>query len=129
MFQACKAAANPAPVLDLDGPDLWLEFPFASDYLSLIRSGRSPSLTTEITPKTSVKTSVKAAAKTPARILALLQAHPSLTLAEVAREIGLTTRSVELAAAKLVKSGYLRHVGPQKGGHWEVLHSENHPIS
>ena len=77
------------------------------------------SITEKTRGKTSVKTSVKA--KTPTRILALLQAHPTLTLAEVAKEIGLTTRAVELAAAKLVKLGHLRYVGPQKGGHWEIL--------
>jgi ATP-dependent DNA helicase RecG len=26
-----------------------------------------------------------------------------------------------MASAKLVKAGKLRHVGPQKGGRWEVL--------
>ena len=32
-----------------------------------------------------------------------------------------TSRAVELAAAKLVKEGRLKYVGPQKGGHWQVL--------
>lgn len=63
--------------------------------------------------KTSVKTSVK--------ILRLLGDHPEMTLAQVAIEVGKTLRAVELASSKLVKARRLRYVGPQKGGHWEVL--------
>jgi ATP-dependent DNA helicase RecG len=59
--------------------------------------------------------------KTPAEILQRLQANPSMTLAQIAVEINKTSRAVELAAAKLVKEGKLEYVGPQKGGHWEVL--------
>ena len=64
---------------------------------------------------------MKTSVKTPAAILGLLAATPAMTLAEVAAEIGKTSRAVELAAAKLVKEGRLKYVGPQKGGHWEVL--------
>lgn len=67
------------------------------------------------------KTSVKTSVKTPVRILQLLESNPSMTLAEVAIEIGKSLRAVELTSSKLVKEGRLRHVGPQKGGYWEVL--------
>ena len=99
---ACLAAACPAPRFDCDSTGFWVEFSF-------------PALTAG--EGTSVKTSVK----TPAAILGLLAATPSMTLVEVAAEIGKTSRAVELAAAKLVKEGRLKYVGPQKGGHWEVL--------
>ena len=69
----------------------------------------------------SQKTSVKTSVKTPVKILQLLQANPSMTLAEVAIEIEKSLRAVELASSKLVKEGRLKYVGPQKGGHWEVL--------
>ncbi len=48
---------------------------------------------------------------------------PELTLADVAQEIGLTRRAVDMASSKLVKEGHLKYVGPQKGGHWEVSES------
>lgn len=44
-----------------------------------------------------------------------------MTLAEVAAEVGKSLRAVELASSRLVKEGRLKYVGPQKGGHWEVL--------
>ena len=44
-----------------------------------------------------------------------------MTLAEVAAEIQKSLSAVERASARLVKEGKLKHVGPQKGGYWEVL--------
>ena len=71
--------------------------------------------------KTAVKTTVKTTVKTPEKILQLLEENPAMTLAQVTAEIEKTLRAVELASSKLGKAGRLRYVGPQKGGHWEVL--------
>ncbi|MDA3925009.1 MAG: Fic family protein [Kiritimatiellae bacterium] len=76
---------------------------------------------TETLVKTQVKTRVK---KTPEMILQALKKNSELTLAEVAVAIGKSTSAVERAARKLVKSGRLKYVGPQKGGHWEVIESK-----
>lgn len=65
--------------------------------------------------------SQKTSVKTPEKILQLLEENPAMTLAQVAAEIEKSLRAVELASSKLVKAGWLRYVGPQKGGHWEVL--------
>jgi ATP-dependent DNA helicase RecG len=59
--------------------------------------------------------------KTPDRILQLLREKPTMTLAEVATTIGKSLSAVEMASAKLVKTGQLKHIGPQKGGGWEVV--------
>jgi ATP-dependent DNA helicase RecG len=64
---------------------------------------------------------VKTPVETPDLIMAVLRAMPSSTLAEVAATIGKSVSAVEWASAKLVGAGKLRYVGPQKGGHWEVL--------
>ena len=76
---------------------------------------------TETLVKTPVKTRAK---KTPDLILQTLKQNSNLTLAEVAVEIGKSTSAVERATSKLVKSGLLKYIGPQKGGHWEVIEKE-----
>ena len=68
-----------------------------------------------------MKTLVKTLVKTPEGMLTILRQQPTLTLAEVAATLGKSTSAVERAARKLREEGRLRHVGPQKGGHWEVL--------
>jgi ATP-dependent DNA helicase RecG len=102
------------PVNRLDGPgDLWIEFPFPPEYLVVIPAEGGELVGGKTSVKVSVKTSVK--------ILQILGDHPEMTLAQVVVEVGKTLRAVELASSKLVKAGRSRYVGPQKGGHWEVL--------
>ena len=83
--------------------------------------GDSQKTAVKTSVKTSVKTAMKTSVKTPEKILQLLEANPAMTLAQVAAKIEKSLRAVELASSKLVKAGRLRYVGPQKGGHWEVL--------
>ncbi len=70
--------------------------------------------------KTPVKTPVETPVKTPDRILHVLSENPRMTLAEVAEVIGKSVSAVERASSQLVKTGHLKHIGPQKGGHWVV---------
>ncbi|MSO60506.1 MAG: winged helix-turn-helix transcriptional regulator [Acidobacteria bacterium] len=55
------------------------------------------------------------------KILSLLSRQPGLSLSDVAAQIGKTSRTIERAAAKLVESGRLKRIGPDKGGYWKVL--------
>jgi predicted HTH transcriptional regulator len=71
--------------------------------------------------ETTGETRVEMPVKTPGKILAILKVHPEYTLEIVAAEIGRSLSAVERAAAKLTKEGKLRHVGPSKAGHWEVI--------
>ena len=112
IFQACRDAGIPEPKIRLAGHDLWMEFAFSSGYLQAV-SPKGVEPVTEEEVKTSVKTS--------AVLLELLRRNPTMTLSEAAAEVGRSVRAVEMASAKLGKAGKLRYVGPQKGGHWEVI--------
>ncbi len=69
----------------------------------------------------SVETQVETQVETRDRIVELLRAHPHLTLAEIAAQLGKSVSAIERASAKLTREGRLRRVGPRKGGHWEVM--------
>jgi Fic family protein len=71
--------------------------------------------------ETQVKTLVETRVKTEDRLLAVFAAQPEVTLAEAASHLGKSVSAVERAVRRLRDSGRLRHVGPQKGGHWEVM--------
>lgn len=101
--------------------DAWSDIEFADD-----REGCQFTVTVhrkeaEHSVKTLVETPVKMRVKTPDEILRLLSKNPSMTLAEVAREIGKSLSAVERASTKLVKGGQLKYIGPKKGGHWEIV--------
>jgi ATP-dependent DNA helicase RecG len=53
--------------------------------------------------------------------LALLRAQPSLTRQALAGKIGMTPDGIKYHLQKLTATGVIRHVGPSKTGHWEVL--------
>ena len=103
-------------------------FEYEEGYLESLKENISEELRKDFgkkgdkTPvKTPVETRVKPRVKTPEAILVVLKEDRSLTLAEVAERIGKSVSAVERAAKKLGDQGRLKHVGPQKGGHWEVV--------
>ena len=64
----------------------------------------------------------KSVPKTAERLLALLKDHPNLTQAGMMRALGISARSTILKhIANLKAARRLRRVGPDKGGHWEVV--------
>jgi ATP-dependent DNA helicase RecG len=50
----------------------------------------------------------------------LLQA-PDMTIPVLAKALEISTRAVEKQIVRLRKEGRLRRIGPDKGGHWEVI--------
>jgi ATP-dependent DNA helicase RecG len=71
--------------------------------------------------ETAQKTIQKTAQKTIQKIIALIQAKPEITRRELAAEIGITESGIKYHLKKMQDKGLLRRVGPDKGGHWEVV--------
>ena len=71
--------------------------------------------------KTSVKASVKTSVKTSVKILNAVRHNPDITIPQLADLSGVTARSVERNIQRMQQSGKLRRVGPDNGGHWEVV--------
>jgi ATP-dependent DNA helicase RecG len=63
------------------------------------------------------------------KILQLLAEERTLAAHEIAETLRLTTRAVEKQISNLQKNGRLRRIGPDKGGHWEVLAPARIPSS
>lgn len=55
------------------------------------------------------------------RILLHLQSEPDSTAKDLAQKVGITEKGVRYHLEQLKKQGKLRHVGPTKGGYWEVI--------
>ncbi len=55
------------------------------------------------------------------RALALLRSEPSMTQRKLATRVGVTPDGVKYHLEKLRSAGSIRHAGPTKTGHWEVL--------
>jgi ATP-dependent DNA helicase RecG len=72
-----------------------------------------------------VKSSVKTRVKSSVKILKLIRGNTNITIPEIARKIGLSTRAVEKQIAKLKEQEKIKRIGPDKGGYWEVVDSGN----
>jgi predicted HTH transcriptional regulator len=57
------------------------------------------------------------------KILALISMNPFITQSELAQSTGLTRRGVEKNTQQLKKSGKILRIGPDKGGHWQIVNS------
>ncbi len=59
--------------------------------------------------------------KSSVEIIRMVSENPKITAVQMAEKLGVTTRAVEKQLANLRKKGIITRVGPNKGGHWEVI--------
>jgi len=82
---------------------------------------------TETTQKTTqetesgTETTQKTTEKTTEKIFRLIKENPSITNKELARLCDITEDGVFYHIKKMKAAGVIRRIGPDKGGHWEVI--------
>ena len=76
---------------------------------------------TKTTVKTTVKTVVKTVEETVEKILSIIQDNPKVSVKQLEKELDLTRRGIEWSISKLKNEGKLKRIGPDKGGHWEII--------
>ena len=55
------------------------------------------------------------------KMLEIIKSNPSVSKDVLATQIGISTTAIDKNIIQLKKKGLLKRVGPDKGGHWEVL--------
>ena len=75
----------------------------------------------EVSQKTPQRGSLKSSLKSSLKILEILAAEPTCTYDELAGRIGITRRAITKQIKNLRETGKLKRIGPDKGGHWEVI--------
>jgi len=72
----------------------------------------------DITPNTTLKTT----SKTTLKLINILKQNPSASKAEITEILGnIIKDGVKYHLNKLKKEGKIKHMGPARGGHWEVV--------
>ena len=59
--------------------------------------------------------------KTRDAILALLKENPRHSATTLAEAIGISKKGVQRQLANLTQQGLIKHIGPDKGGHWKII--------
>lgn len=78
----------------------------------------------ETTLKNVVESSQKSVEKSVEKIIKQIAENPKVTVKELTTIVGLSRRGVEKNIKKLQECGIIRRVGPDKGGHWEIIKHE-----
>ena len=55
------------------------------------------------------------------KILKKIKNNQSLTFNSLAKELNVSEKTVERDIKELKEKNYIKHVGPKKGGHWEII--------
>ena len=58
------------------------------------------------------------------KIIAAIAGRPNITIEEIAKSVGISTRAVKKHLSALKAGGFVKRIGPDRGGHWVVLRSE-----
>ena len=67
------------------------------------------------------ETTWKTTQKTTRKMLALIKKNPSISREELAEKCGITSDGIKYNIRKLREKGIIKRIGPDKGGHWEVM--------
>ncbi len=70
---------------------------------------------------TAQKSTQKKAQKSTQKILEIIAQNKFVTRAELAPQVGLSESGVKKQLRKLQNEGILKRIGPDKGGHWEII--------
>ena len=105
---ACATAGLAAPTFRYEATGLWTMFEFTTGYTE---AGRRIGKTTQETTQET----------TQGKILTLLKTQPSITRRELAARLAISADGVKYHLQKMSAAKIIKHVGPTKTGHWEVL--------
>ncbi|MDD7709394.1 MAG: HTH domain-containing protein [Prevotella sp.] len=79
----------------------------------------------EISSETASKSSERKR-KSSERILDLIKKKPTISAAEIAMEIDMSSRGVEKQIRKLRELGKIKRTGGRFGGYWEIIILDNY---
>ena len=72
----------------------------------------------ESTLKNTLKNTLKGTRKS---IVEIMMKNPNITITQIAKQLRMNSRGIDKHIKSLREQGIIRRVGPDKGGHWEII--------
>jgi ATP-dependent DNA helicase RecG len=104
----CKAQGVAQPIFEERSG--FLIVTFKAQMVREVAPGRGPQKTTQ-----------NATQKTTQKIVALISRNPQITRQRLAQETGISADGIKYHLTRLQQKGVIRRIGPDRGGHWEVV--------
>jgi ATP-dependent DNA helicase RecG len=115
MKMYCKNEGAPYPKIEFTDTHYYIVFRPNTRYLEL--AGKEQ----KVINKSDHGAVEKTVEITVEKILALIKDNPKITQRELMDKTGLSRRGIEWNLKKLKEEGLLSRIGPDKGGHWELI--------
>jgi len=122
----CKEYGTKEPLFEVDQDCMFVTF-YPLEAENVVENAGSSVKTTEKSEETREKNqktrekSEEIREKTGEKILKLIQENQNITASELAETLGISQKGIEWQLKKLKEDGKLIRIGPDKGGHWEVM--------
>jgi len=120
VIEECKAHGIAAPTFEVKQG--WVVVTFRAAIVPEQRMDTQGQLGTQkTTQKTAQKSAQKGAQKSAQKIIDAIGRHVAITIDELSSQLAISPRAVKNHLHNLKKEGRLKRIGPDKGGHWEVV--------
>ena len=113
IFDACKELGAEPPVYKIVGNGLRVRFKALESAL-IGETDAEENSGGDVHTQKGVEKSVE-------KIIRAIKENPQITVKELTTLIGLSRRGVEKNIKNLKQKGIICRIGPDKGGHWEVI--------
>ncbi|HXA16711.1 MAG TPA: winged helix-turn-helix domain-containing protein [Thermoanaerobaculia bacterium] len=113
-------AGTPEPILCFESNDIWIEFPFSTEYIETLRSSGPGQSNQGLAEKWGEKWGEKIMGKR-LRIARAMLRNPRISTVALAAELGMATSGIEKHLKVMREDGAIRRIGPARSGHWEVI--------
>ena len=110
----CADYGCPVPEWRFDGAGIWTIFYNKPNTNTAEKSSE----------KNVEESSQKTTQKTTQKIIELIKDNQNISIEEMADKCGLTRDGIKYQIKKLKQEGILRRIGPDKGGHWEIVQND-----
>lgn len=126
IFSACKQAGFPNPEIEQESGGWWTRFTFSQAVIDRLKgelsdSGKPKTEEKNYGEKLRRKTEEKKLGKTAEAMIQAIADSPKITTSELAEALRRSESAIEKQLRQLKNDGILRRVGPDKGGHWEII--------
>ena len=112
MIEGCKAHGTLQPVFRMEETGLQVQFKNHDADMRRKLEKMNTKMNTEMNTEMNTK------------ILEILRLNPNMTIPELGKQISKSKSTVWRAVKDLQKEGYLKRIGPNKGGHWKVTEKQ-----
>ena len=117
IITACKNDGFSTPEFRYDASGIWTTFKFEYPQRATIQSDpKATQKATQKRPETDQQKQEDA-------ILKLIKENPYIQRKEIVNHLNIHESSIKRRLASLQKKGIIKHIGPNKGGYWELINS------